>query len=78
MEGKIATNNLITNSTFLVSCVRSCDFSTVVLVPDHFCGFVAVPIIAAVAFGCRVYMAMSAAEASNHQDYRSPSHYSKL
>ena len=78
MNKKIATNNLITNSTFLELCVRSCDFSTAVLVADHFCGFVAVPIIAAVAFGCRVYMAMSAAEASNHQDYRSPSHYSKL
>ena len=45
---------------------------------DHFCGFVAVPIIVAVAFGWRVYMAMSAAGASNHQDYRSPSDYSKL
>ena len=75
---QIASNNLITNSTFLDSCVRSCDFSTAVLVADHFCGFVAVPIIVAVAFGWRVYMAMSAAGSSNHQDYRSPSDYSKL
>ena len=81
MNGIISTNNLITNSTFLESCVHSCDFSAAVLVADHFCGFVAVPIIVASSF----WLPGPSTDgnvcgwASNHQDYRrSPSDYSKL
>ena len=81
MNGKISTNNLITNSTFLESCVHSCDFSAAVLEATIFVALWLCLSLWLPAFGCRVCprMAMSAAGASNHQDYRrSPSDYSKL